>query len=77
MGQESFIVEGLGDEQSWCSCSHGAGRVMSRSSARGRYTAKDLRHQTQGVECRKDKSIVDEIPSAYKPIRVVMKNQRD
>ena len=77
MGQESFIVEGLGQEDSWCSCAHGAGRVMSRSSAKGRYTAKDLREQTQGVECRKDKMIVDEIPSSYKPIKSVMDDQKD
>lgn len=77
MGQESFIVEGLGEESSFCSCSHGAGRVMSRSAAQGRFTAKDLRAQTAGVECRKDRSVVDEIPSAYKPIKRVMEDQRD
>lgn len=77
MGQESFIVEGLGENDSWCSCSHGAGRVMSRSAAKGRYTAKDLKEQTVGVECRKDRSVVDEIPSAYKPIKRVMEDQRD
>lgn len=77
MGQESFIVEGLGETSSFCSCSHGAGRVMSRSAAQGRFTAKDLRAQTTGVECRKDRSVVDEIPSAYKPIKRVMEDQRD
>lgn len=77
MGQESFIVEGLGEDSSWCSCSHGAGRVMSRSAAKGQFTAKDLRAQTTGVECRKDRSVVDEIPSAYKPIKRVMEDQRD
>lgn len=77
MGQESFIVEGLGEEESWCSCSHGAGRVMSRSAAKGRFTAKDLKQQTLGVECKKDRSVVDEIPSAYKPIKAVMNDQKD
>lgn len=77
MGQESLIVEGLGEESSFCSCSHGAGRAMSRSAAKARFTAKDLRAQTVGVECRKDKMVVDEIPSAYKPLKSVMEDQLD
>lgn len=77
MGQESVIVKGKGHSESWCSCSHGAGRVMSRTAASQRFTAKDLRAQTTGVECRKDKAVVDEIPSAYKPLKTVLDEQRD
>ena len=75
MGQESFIVSGLGDENSWCSCSHGAGRVMSRTAATQRFTSKDMREALVGVECRKDRGVIDEIPLAYKPLRSVMKDQ--
>lgn len=75
MGQESFIVSGLGDERSWCSCSHGAGRVMSRGAAKKRFTSKDMKDSLVGVECRKDRAVIDEIPKAYKPLRSVMKDQ--
>jgi tRNA-splicing ligase RtcB len=77
MGAKSYIVEGLGNKESFCSCSHGAGRKMSRSEANKRFTAEDLAKQTEGIECRKDADVVDEIPSAYKDIDVVMENQSD
>lgn len=77
MGQRSYIVRGKGDLQSYCSCSHGAGRVMSRAEAKRRFTVEDLAAQTQGVECRKDASVIDEIPSSYKDIDQVMANQTD
>ena len=77
MGAKSFIVKGKGNENSLCSCSHGAGRVMSRSKAKRLFNTADLEQQTQGVECRIDKSVVDEIPSAYKDIDQVMANQTD
>jgi len=77
MGQPSYIVRGKGNPESFNSCSHGAGRRMSRTAARKKYTVEDLRDQTQGVECRKDADIIDEIPGAYKPISEVMKNQAD
>lgn len=77
MGQRSYIVRGLGNRESYHSCSHGAGRVMSRTKARELFTAADVVEQTQGVECRKDKTVVDEIPGAYKNIDEVMANQKD
>ncbi len=77
MGAKSFIVSGLGNAQSFCSCSHGAGRKMSRSAARQQFTRDDLIAQTQGVECRKDSRVIDEIPAAYKNIDDVMSNQSD
>ena len=77
MGAKSFIVKGLGSEESFCSCSHGAGRVMSRTAARKAFRKDDLIQQTKGVECRKDKGIIDEIPAAYKDIDTVMANQSD
>lgn len=77
MGAQSFIVKGLGNQESFCSCSHGAGRVMSRTEAKKRFTVDDQIAQTQGVECRKDAAVIDEIPSAYKPIKDVMKAQQD
>jgi tRNA-splicing ligase RtcB (3'-phosphate/5'-hydroxy nucleic acid ligase) len=77
MGTKSFIVKGKGNAESYCSCSHGAGRLMSRAKAKKAYTLDDLIQQTQGVECRKDEGILDEIPSAYKPIEQVMANQSD
>lgn len=77
MGQPSYIVRGKGNPESFNSCSHGAGRRMSRTAARKKYTVEDLREQTEGVECRKDADIIDEIPGAYKPIAEVMKNQSD
>ncbi|HET7785445.1 MAG TPA: RtcB family protein [Myxococcales bacterium] len=77
MGTRSFIVRGLGSEQSFESASHGAGRRMSRGEARRRFSVKDLAEQTRGVECRKDGGVLDEIPAAYKPIEQVMENQKD
>lgn len=77
MGAKSYIVRGLGNEQSFCSCSHGAGRRMSRTEAKRRFNTRDLEAQTNGIECRKDKGVVDEIPGAYKDIDVVMQNQTD
>ena len=77
MGAKSFIVRGKGCEQSFHSCSHGAGRSMSRTAAKKAFNAEDLKRQTQGVECRKDDGVVDEIPGAYKDIEKVMENQSD
>ena len=77
MGAKSFIVKGKGNPSSFCSCSHGAGRVMSRSKAKRLFSEEDLLAQTSGVECRIDKSVIDEIPSAYKNIDTVMANQTD
>lgn len=77
MGARSFIVAGLGNPDSFCSCSHGAGRKMSRTEARKVFTVDDLKAQTAGVECRKDDAVVDEIPGAYKDIDEVMANQSD
>lgn len=77
MGAKSFIVKGLGNPQSFNSCSHGAGRKMSRGAAKKKFTPKDLAEQTAGVECRKDAGVVDEIPGAYKDIDEVMRNQSD
>lgn len=77
MGTKSFIVKGLGNKESFCSCSHGAGRVMSRSEAKRTFTVEDLKEQTEGVECRKDSGAIDEIPGAYKDIDEVMENQKD
>ena len=77
MGQRSYIVRGKGNLDSYCSCSHGAGRSMSRKEARKRFTVDDLIAQTDGVECRKDDAVLDEIPSSYKNIDEVMANQTD
>lgn len=77
MGARSYIVRGKGNPTSFCSCSHGAGRTMSRAAAKRRFDADDLISQTEGVECRKDKGVVDEIPGAYKDIDTVMANQED
>jgi tRNA-splicing ligase RtcB (3'-phosphate/5'-hydroxy nucleic acid ligase) len=77
MGAKSFVVRGKGNVESFCSCSHGAGRRMSRTEAKRRYNKFDLAEQTQGVECRKDAQVVDEIPAAYKDIDVVMSHQTD
>ena len=77
MGARSYIVRGLGNPQSLCSCSHGAGRRMSRTAAKRQFTRSDLEEQTRGVECRKDGGVIDEIPGAYKNIDTVMENQRD
>lgn len=75
MGAKSFIVRGKGDRESFCSCSHGAGRVMSRNEARKTFTLEDHAKATAGVECRKDESVLDETPSAYKNIDDVMAAQ--
>jgi RNA-splicing ligase RtcB len=77
MGAKSFIVRGKGNPESLCSCAHGAGRLMSRNEAKKRFTKADVQRQTEGVECRKDSGVVDEIPGAYKPIAEVMANQSD
>ena len=77
MGAKSFIVRGLGNTPSFCSCSHGAGRRMSRTQAKRKFDRFDLMAQTEGIECRKDGGVVDEIPSAYKDIDQVMHNQSD
>ena len=75
MGAASYIVRGKGNPESFCSCSHGAGRVMSRTAARKQFTVDDQVRATQGVECRKDAGVIDEIPMAYKDIDAVMKAQ--
>lgn len=77
MGGRSYIVKGLGNAESFNSCSHGAGRRMSRTKARELFSADDLIMQTMGIECPKDESRVDEIPAAYKNIDGVMHKQRD
>ncbi|MCH8075166.1 MAG: RtcB family protein [SAR324 cluster bacterium] len=77
MGVRSFIVRGLGNPESFHSCAHGAGRRMSRTAAKKKFTLKDLAAQTHGVECRKDGGVLDEIPGAYKDIDEVMANQSD
>lgn len=77
MGTGSFVVKGLGNEASYCSASHGAGRRMSRSKARKTFTVEDLDVQTRGVECRKDAGVIDEIPGAYKDLESVIAAQTD
>ncbi len=77
MGTGSYVVRGLGNERSYCSASHGAGRRMSRTRARKTFTADDLVAQTAGVECRKDVGVVDEIPAAYKDLESVIAAQTD
>ena len=77
MGARSYIVRGLGNPESFESCSHGAGRRMSRTEAKRELTVADLERETAGVECRKDQGVVDEAPSAYKSIEAVMDAQRD
>jgi len=77
MGAKSYIVRGLGNAESFHSCSHGAGRRMSRTEAKRRFNRRDLEEQTAGVECRKDGGVLDEIPGAYKDIDEVMSNQSD
>ncbi|MFJ8435645.1 RtcB family protein [Kitasatospora sp. NPDC094019] len=77
MGTGSYIVRGLGNEASFNSASHGAGRKMSRTAAKKRFSTNDLVEQTAGVECRKDAGVVDEIPGAYKSIEKVIEQQRD
>ena len=77
MGARSYIVRGLGNPESFDSCSHGAGRVMSRTRAKKLFTVDDQIKATEGVECRKDADVIDEIPMAYKDIDAVMAAQRD
>jgi len=77
MGTKSYIVRGLGNPASFESASHGAGRRMSRTDARRRFSIRDLRDQTEGVDCRKDPGVIDEAPKAYKNIDRVMNEQRD
>lgn len=77
MGAKSFIVRGKGNRDSFCSCSHGAGRSMSRTEARKRFTLADHIAATEGVECRKDDDVIDETPAAYKSIDAVMAAQDD
>jgi tRNA-splicing ligase RtcB len=77
MGARSYIVRGKGSPESFDSCAHGAGRLMSRKAAQKKFRVEDLVEQTQGVVCRKDKGVIDEIPGAYKDIDQVMANQSD
>lgn len=77
MGAKSFIVRGLGNAEAFCSCSHGAGRTMSRNEAKRRYSIDDQIKATAHVECRKDKDVIDEIPMAYKDIDAVMHAQSE
>ena len=77
MGAKSFIVRGKGNPESFHSCSHGAGRSMSRTEAKKRFTVEDHIKATHGVECRKDRDVIDETPAAYKPIEAVMSAQSD
>jgi tRNA-splicing ligase RtcB len=77
MGARSYIVRGKGNPESFCSCSHGAGRAMSRNEAKRRFTVEDHMRMTDGVECRKDADVIDETPAAYKPIDAVMAAQTD
>jgi len=77
MGAKSYIVRGKGNPESFSSCAHGAGRLMSRNEAKRRFKAAAMVSQTAGVECRKDRGVVDEIPGAYKTLDTVMANQSD
>jgi len=77
MGTRSYIVEGLGNDEAFHSCSHGAGRRMSRTKAKATFTVDDHIKATAGIECRKDEHVLDETPMAYKDIDEVMENQRD
>ncbi|CAN7214573.1 RtcB family protein [Phenylobacterium sp. LjRoot225] len=77
MGARSFIVRGKGNRDSFCTCSHGAGRAMSRNEAKRRFTVEDHVRATEGVECRKDAAVIDETPMAYKDIDAVMAAQAD
>ncbi len=77
MGTRSYIVRGKGNPESFDSSAHGAGRRMSRNAAARAFVEADLRRQTEGVVCRKDKGVIDEIPAAYKDIDAVMENQKD
>lgn len=77
MGTRSYIVRGKGNPESFCSCSHGAGRAMSRTEAKRRFSVDDHIKATEGIECRKDESVIDETPGAYKSIDAVMEAQSD
>lgn len=77
MGAKSYIVRGKGNRESFSSCSHGAGRLMSRTEARKKFTIEDHLFATKGVECRKDIDVIDETPAAYKDIDAVMEAQKD
>ena len=77
MGARSFIVRGKGNAESYCSCSHGAGRALSRTEAKRRFTVDDHVKATAGIECRKDAEVIDETPAAYKSIEAVMAAQED
>ncbi|HEY0195826.1 MAG TPA: RtcB family protein [Kofleriaceae bacterium] len=77
MGARSFIVRGKGERESFCSCSHGAGRAMSRGEAKRRFSIEDHARATAGIECRNDAEVIDETPMAYKPIDQVMAAQAD
>lgn len=77
MGAKSYIVKGLGNADSLCSCSHGAGRVMGRNEAKRRFTVEEHIKATAGVECRKDEGVLDETPMAYKDIDAVLAAQSD
>jgi tRNA-splicing ligase RtcB len=77
MGVKSYIVRGKGHQDAYCSCSHGAGRKMSRGAAKRAFKVEDMAAQTAGVECRKDEGVIDEIPGAYKDIDAVMAAQTD
>lgn len=77
MGARSYIVRGLGNPESFESCSHGAGRLMSRNEAKRRFTTADHEQATAGIECRKDQDVIDETPAAYKSIEDVMRAQSD
>ena len=77
MGARSYIVRGKGNPESFCSCSHGAGRAMSRGEAKRRFSVEDHVKATEGIECRKDEAVIDETPMAYKPIDKVMAAQAE
>jgi tRNA-splicing ligase RtcB len=77
MGARSYIVRGLGNAESFHSCSHGAGRVMSRTEAKKRISLEEHVEATKNVECRKDEGVIDETPAAYKSIDAVMEAQKD
>ncbi len=77
MGARSYIVRGKGNPDAFCSCSHGAGRIMSRTEAKRRFSIADQVEATEGVECRKDSGVIDEIPMAYKDIDAVMAAQSE
>ena len=77
MGTGSFIVRGKGNKDSFCSCSHGAGRAMSRGAAKRMITIEDHIKATEGIECRKDADVIDESPAAYKDVAAVIAAQED